>query len=1061
MRSSVIITAIRREQNFVSRSTRLRSHTCGGSIFRLVLLLAFASMLIPSAIFAQNEEPNHPELNWSTIETAHFFVHYHDGEERSAKVVAKVAEDIYGPVTSLYNHEPDQKVSFVLKDYNDYSNGAAYFYDNKVEIWAPALDFDLRGTHNWLRNVVTHEFTHIIQIQTSMKFGRRIPGIYLQWLGYESERRQDVLYGYPNVIVSYPISGFIVPSWFAEGVAQYNRPQLNYDYYDSHRDMILRMYALDGNMLSWSEMGVFGKTSLGNESSYNAGFALVKYISETYGTDAIPKIAANLSRFSALTIDGAIERAIGKSGKQLYDEWRQHIVAQYTLRVDPIRKNKVEGETIDSVGFGNFYPAFSPDGRKIAYTSTKTADYFGLSSLYIYDIETKKEEEIDEKVHSSLSWSPDGRRIYYSKITTDNPGWYSLSDVYEYDLDARKEKRLTFALRALNPSISPDGKKIVFATERDGTMNIGIVESDGKNYQCMTNFRNGEQVFTPKWSPDGSEVVFGWSLKEAQDVDLLTVASGNTETLIPGEDDARNPVFSPDGQRIYFVSDRTGIFNIYAYDVQTKHIDQITNVLGGAFMPSVNVAGDITFASYTSGGFKLNLLRAPPPQNFLSNEYLAEAGKPNAPADTASAGAGMDWAKLRSYDDTQLLTGDPKRYKNIFTSLTIIPLLRIDKYSTTNKGIDYIKPGFYFTSSDVIEKYEIFGGAAMNRLFERDLFFIFTYRDKIPGLFQLGLAPVVSIELYNITRKAKSVQGAFGLDTVYFNPSYGLLEFDIFFKQNLFTQADVVTLGFTHSRYSADIASFIFPGDAFHQSLDIPGSSELYFKGNDISLAWEAKGISRSRDEDINPVGRKIFLRYDYEMNHFNYNNSYEQTSSGSSPVLSPFNFHKAEVKYIEHVQLPWWKHTFSLSLHGGTIFGPEIPDYFDFYAGGLIGMRGYPFYSLAGNEMATASATYRFPVWENIDFRLLHIYFDKLYASVQYDFGNAWNGDPAVKLFKKDVGFEFRLESFSFYAYPTSIFFSGSYGLDAFSLTRNDVTVHYGKEWRFYFGVLFGFDLD
>ena len=298
------------------------------------------------------------------------------------------------------------------------------------------------------------------------------------------------------------------------------------------------------------------------------------------------------------------------------------------------------------------------------------------------------------------------------------------------------------------------------------------------------------------------------------------------------------------------------------------------------------------------------------------------------------------------------------------------------------------------------------------------------------------------------------------MDTVYFNPSYGLLEFDIFFKWNLYTHG-VVSAGFTHSRYSADIASFIFPGDALHAPLDIPGSSELYFKGNDISLTLEAKGLNRSRDEEINPVGRKIFLRYDYEMNRFNYNNSYEQTSSGSSPVLTPFNFHKAEVKYTEHLQLPWWKHTFSLSVHGGTIFGPEVPDYFDFYAGGLIGMRGYPFYSLAGNEMATANATYRFPVWENIDFRLLHIYFDKLYASVGYDFGNAWNGNPAVNLFKKDVGFEFRLESFSFYAYPTSIFFSGSYGLDAFSLTRNDVTVHYGKEWRYYFGVLFGFDLD
>ncbi len=298
------------------------------SFSHLAVITVIAMCLLPMPLRAQDDYLNHTELNWFTIETPHFFVHYHNGEERSARVVAKVAEDIYGPVTSLYHHEPDQKVSIVLKDYDDYSNGASYFYDNKIELWAPPLDFDLRGTHNWFRNVVTHEFTHIVQIQTSMKFGRHVPGIYFQWLGYEAERRQDVLYGYPNVIVSYPVSGFIVPSWFAEGVAQYNRPELSYDYWDSHRDMILRMYALDGNMLTWSEMSVFGKTSLGNESSYNAGFSLVKYISETYGPDAIRRIALNLSNLTAMTIDGAIERAIGKSGEELYSEWRRHVVEQ-------------------------------------------------------------------------------------------------------------------------------------------------------------------------------------------------------------------------------------------------------------------------------------------------------------------------------------------------------------------------------------------------------------------------------------------------------------------------------------------------------------------------------------------------------------------------------------------------------------------------------------------------------------------------------------------------------------------------------------------------------------
>jgi hypothetical protein len=69
----------------------------------------------------------------------------------------------------------------------------------------------------------------------------------------------------------------------------------------------------------------------------------------------------------------------------------------------------------------------------------------------------------------------------------------------------------------------------------------------------------------------------------------------------------------------------------------------------------------------------------------------------------------------------------------------------------------------------------------------------------------------------------------------------------------------------------------------------------------------------------------------------------------------------------------------------------------------------------------------------------------------------------PSLRSFKTDAGAELRLESFSFYAYPTRVFFSAAYGFSRFDrfIPRLNQTVTYGKEWRFYFGVLFGFDVD
>ena len=71
---------------------------------------------------------NHPELEWFTFETEHFNIHYHDGTERSAREAATVAEIIFPKITQFYDFVPEDKTDIILKDADDYSNGAAYYY---------------------------------------------------------------------------------------------------------------------------------------------------------------------------------------------------------------------------------------------------------------------------------------------------------------------------------------------------------------------------------------------------------------------------------------------------------------------------------------------------------------------------------------------------------------------------------------------------------------------------------------------------------------------------------------------------------------------------------------------------------------------------------------------------------------------------------------------------------------------------------------------------------------------------------------------------------------------
>lgn len=1064
---------------------------------RLVVALA-VSFLPVLLVFAQ-QEVYHPELEWKTIETEHFLVHYHEGAERTGRVVAKIAEEIYRPITSLYNHEPDQKVSFIIKDYDDYSNGAAYFYDNKVEIWAPSMDFDFRGTHNWLRNVITHEFTHIVQIQTAMKFGRRMPAVYLQWLGYEAERRPDVLYGYPNVIASYPISGFLVPAWFAEGVAQYNRPQLRYDFWDSHRDMILRSYALRDSMLTWHQMGVFGKTSLGNESSYNAGFAFVHYIAQKYGIGKLNEISRNLTSLTATTIDGAIERALGKSGEEVYNEWRQEVRQEYERRVAPIRANLHEGRPILFVddakefeklkdqlkgkpmfalaqgirdeahrdrcglfvetGFANLYPAFSPDGKKIAFVSTMGAPYLGQSQLVIGAFGGKFKSLVPG-VGKEVSWSPDGRKLYYSRITTRNPHFSSQSDLYVFDLEQEKETRLTYGKRAVSPHVSPDGKRIVFVVGADGTSNLAVMNTDTSEFRLLTRFSNGEQVYGPKWSPSGDRIVFDYSTRDGRDIGWIRPDGSGLEFLVTGEHDSRNAAFTPDGSRILFADDRTGIFNLYMLDLSSRHVEQLTNVLGGAFMPTMNAEGTIVYANYTGEGYKLYEVEQPAPLAEGDIHYLPQLSNnplprpvyeklPDDPTDR------FDWAALRSYDDTVVPQTEARSYRNVFTSVSFVPFIRFDNYNTKNKALESFKFGLYLFSNDVLDKLSMFGGAAFNSKLERDLFVQFNYRGRLPLFYQLGLEPVASLEMYNLTRKTDNVI-ELPASRIPVDVTYNLTEFDFVLTEP--SHAGQFEFRYAHSRYSSTIETFKNPetGDL------IPASGDLYLIANDLTLTWTLQQIVRSNTSDINPVGRRVRLAINRSLNKFNGDGEYTVGPTGLVPVYKNVNFTRVELNWREHIPFFFANHTLTLKLRGGTILERTVDSFFDFYAGGLVGMKGYPFYAISGNEIAVAGIEYRFPIVGNIDVRFLQFYFDKLYASVYADAGNAWSSvKPKLKEFKTDAGVEIRLESFSWYAYPTRIFFNASYGFNAFERNVRGTPVKYGKEWRFYFGILFGFDLD
>ncbi len=1030
--------------------------------FALVIIV----LLFQVKAFSQFTE-FHPELKWYTIKGKHCMVHFHNGAERTAEVVAKIADEVIPPLESLYDYDPGT-INYVIKDIDDYSNGATYFFDNKIEIWTSALDFDLRGTHNWLRNVITHETTHMVQIQSAMKATRTLPAVFLQVLNYEDERRPDILYGYPNVIVSYPLATVNIPSWFAEGTAQYQRREFHYDTWDTHRDMVLRCYALSGRMLTWNQMGEFDKNSLGNESVYNAGFALTRYISQKYGEDKLEKISHDLGKLDVFTIGKAFKDVLGKDGNAIYNEWSGFLIDNYRKRSQAVLSNLVEGDTVEGVGIGNFYPQFSPDGSKFAYVSSKKEDYMSLTDAYVYDFKTKKEKNIASSVSSTISWIPGQNKIIYARLTDNNPNWYNVHDLYVYDFNKDKESRLTHDLRANMPSVSHDGKKIVFLFERDGTTNLATVDINGKNYKQLTKFNNGEQVYEPKFSNDDSYIIFDYSYMHGRHIARIDTDGSNFQFVVKTNADDRNASFDKNGNIIYS-SDSTGIFNLYSLNFKTGVKKQLTNVIGGAFMPTIDSSGNILYVGYTYSGFKI--FKITPEQQSKVNptdSYVwvkdPPLGKDKPKGDINK----FNLAELQNYNDKIVPHYKIEPYNGVFTKLTFYPFLRYDNYNTTNNFFEKLKPGVYVSSSDMLDKYSLFAGGAINARLERDLFLIFNYRNKIPLLFDLGVRPELSLELYNISRVANSSVG-FSPDTVgsivnyaysaSVNVTYNLFEFDLAAKQRILARGQDLEFRYIFSQYSANIGSFLIPADLNNGMPYLyPSTNDTYLISNNLQLKYTLNYIHPSKDEEINPVGTTMDLTYNYEMNKFNPEGNYQVVNGTLQPVYNTYDFHRLELNTAIHFPV-FERSTLTTQFRLGNIFGQTVPDFFDFYLGGIVGMKAYPFYAISGNKIAWLDMTYRFPLLTDIDTRIGVLYVDKIFMSFFGDVGNAWNAGES-NVFKKGAGTEIRISMDSFYEFPTDLFISAAYGFDRFSTVVLNKTVTYGKEWRFYGGLLFGFDI-
>ncbi len=204
-------------------------------------------------------------------------------------------------------------------------------------------------------------------------------------------------------------------------------------------------------------------------------------------------------------------------------------------------------------------------------------------------------------------WSPDGNRIIFA---SDRDG---ALDIYAMNTDGGDARRLTYnTTEDFAPAWSPDGRKIAFTAKRDDNDEIYIMDADGSNQTNIT--RNPASDSRPAWSPEANRIAFVSNRDSAPDSSDIYVVAVDATDLIRLTDNPKfdgDPAWSPDGKKIAFASDRDGNFDIYVMNTDGSDQRNITNHPGLDSKPVWTADGSrLAFISNRTGNFNVHVMNA-------------------------------------------------------------------------------------------------------------------------------------------------------------------------------------------------------------------------------------------------------------------------------------------------------------------------------------------------------------------------------------------------------------------------------------------------------------------
>jgi len=569
---------------------------------RFLVIIFSILILFSGDVFAQfgKNKVQYKNFVWKYIQSPHFDVYYNEGNKEIAEFTAMSAEKALQSIQQTLNYKLTQRVSIVAyESHNDFqqTNVVNVFLPEGVggvtELFKNRVVVPFQGNYAVYDHVIHHELVHSVL--------------------------NDMFYG-GTFQTAISTDAFMIPLWLNEGICEYE----SLNGMNTETDMFMRDLTISERLPSLNRLNGY--------LAYRGGQTFYWYVAQEYGKERIADLIHKLNIYR--NTDRAFESTFGMNLEKFSEKWERDIkriywpdltrydaVDEYATRITDHEKDR---------SFYNTSPAISPDGEKMVYISAEG----GVFGVWIKELDEEKSarklinsgrtqdfEDLN-MITPGISWDPTGKQVV---ISAKSGGQDAL---YIVNASNGRYERIRLGLAAISSvTWSPNGEFIAF-TGLDGE------QSDLFLYNLATEelSKITDDIFTdlnPLWAPDSRSLYFIsdredylssefenriWEHSiystdiyninlESKEITRLTFDPENSKTSI---------AISPDNTRLLYVSDKSGIGNIYEMTLSTLQSRPKTNSISGITQISLSPDGTkLLFGSQIKGGYDIFLMRFP------------------------------------------------------------------------------------------------------------------------------------------------------------------------------------------------------------------------------------------------------------------------------------------------------------------------------------------------------------------------------------------------------------------------------------------------------------------